>query len=78
MIKIIFQAAFGNEIKNVDISEARGAPGYPQLTINNYHYGQFVKFAGKWGLYCNDRANAELTAEDRDILIDIVTEHDKD
>lgn len=71
--EIRFEAVFGNERKQVTISQPHGSAAQGlQLYIGKYYCGQFLKRNGEWKAYLNDKSIPEFTSTDIDILIQII------
>jgi hypothetical protein len=75
MIVKKFMASFGQEIKEVDISLPLGNHGGYQLMVDHYYYGRFIEYLTGWQFQGNEKAEAELTTADREILLGIVIAH---
>jgi hypothetical protein len=75
MTGIKFMASFGQEMKEVELSQPNGGAGSYHLSVGRYYYGQMIYYSGAgWRFYGNDKAEAELTTTDLDILIGMVIE----
>jgi hypothetical protein len=78
MTVIKFRASFGQETKEVEISQPNGGGGSYQLSVGRYHYGQIISYAhAGWKFYGNDKAEDEMTTTDREILIGMVMEYEE-
>ena len=70
MIK--FTASFGDHDKQVEIVNHFGGGGSYYIYIDRFVYGTISYQHGEWRIYLNDSANADITTDDRMILIDMV------
>ena len=70
MVEIRFDAAFGEEVKKVELSHDQyGGEGY-SLHINRFYKGVFLYRYNAWTFY--SIPNNELTLDDIQILTDII------
>ena len=72
MEDIVFKAAFGDTTKEVRISMPLGAGGILDLTMDNYYYGLFVWYEGRWQF--RPQKKEDFTKDDIDIIEGIVNE----
>lgn len=75
-MEIRFTAIYGEEEKEVRIYRPNGIPGSSYyVSIDNYNYGQFVKYGGTWNFYGS--TICDLTSDDIDVLRERVLEVEK-
>ena len=73
MKQIEFEAAFGNKRKKVEISQPHQTAVFGlQITIDGYYCGMITKQNGKWIAHLNDKSLPEFTADDIQILGEII------
>lgn len=72
MNEIIFMAAYGDELKQVSISQPIGTGGTLYLTIAKYHQGVFAYRKGQWVWLA---AAGYLTVDDIQILAEMIEQH---
>ncbi|WP_316828092.1 hypothetical protein [Pedobacter miscanthi] len=71
MSKIEFKAAFGDEIKNVELSQPNGGSGSYDIMIDRFYRGSINHTMDGWKVYFN---TDQFTAADAEILIDTVAQ----
>lgn len=68
MIRIIFSAQFGDEIKKVEVSENFYGPTGFDIYVSGAYNGKVVKFKRGWVAHLN--AKSELSFEDLQVIYD--------
>ncbi|MGN7988680.1 hypothetical protein ACTJKC_15130 [Pedobacter sp. 22226] len=71
MSKIEFKAAFGDEIKDVELSQPNGGGSGYHILVDKFYRGSIHQSIGGWRVDFN---TDQFTAADADILIDLVAQ----
>lgn len=70
MKQLDFTATYGDEKKNVKITEPNGTGGGFQVFIDDYYQGMLMKLNNEWVGHLNDKS--QLSPDDISALGDII------
>jgi len=73
-MQIELTGVYGDERKKVLLTNHSGGGSNWHLYIGGYYYGAFNEMLTGWTFYGNDPAEAQLTTDDRQILLDMILE----
>lgn len=72
MKDIKFTAVYGDETKEVELSNPLGGGSGYHVYIDRYYTGTIIKRNGKWAGFFNPKSQDEFTSDDIMILGDII------